>query len=128
MMGSGTHSPATLSAVVQAPGDSGRPGSSSVGTQWEPPQVGLHAAKTVGSNTAGPVQGQVSRVGGLVGASQAKLQAPVAAVGLDAVGLKHGMHRSGAAHTLWGSPTASATEGRQVERHRPSAPAIDTQD
>src|SRR5262249_12049733 len=58
MMGSGTHSPAPLSAVVQAPGDSGRPGSSSVGTQWEPLQVGLHPAKTVGSNTAGPVQGQ----------------------------------------------------------------------
>src|SRR5262245_39164151 len=105
MMASGTHSPAAPPAAVQAAGDSGRLDSSPAGTQWAPPQVGLHPAKAVGLNTGGPFHGHWSSIGGCVGASHPKLQAPVGAVASDAVGSKQGMHRSPASHVLCGNAT-----------------------
>jgi hypothetical protein len=82
MMVSGAHNP----SVQVARSDCSSTGTMPAGTQWAPPQAGLHAAKVLGLNTGGPSQGQLSSTGSCDGASQAKLQAPVAAVGSEEVG------------------------------------------
>ena len=78
--------------------------------------------------TGGPFHGHVSVVGGCTGASQPSEHAPVGVVGSVASGSKHGAQTVPAAHVAVGKSAArAATQGRQVETHRPSAPAIDTQ-
>ena len=85
-----------------------------------------HAGSVLGSITGGPVHGHVRIVGGWAGMSQPSVQAPVAALGLDATGLKQGAHFSPAAHVLCGKREASpAIAGRHVERQRPSDPATE---
>ena len=73
-----------------------------------------------------PVYGHDKMVGGFFGASHARVHAPVAAFGSAAVGLKQGAQTVPVGQTSCGSRSASlAISGRHVERHRPSAPAID---
>ena len=80
MMESGTQNP----SVGQLPeSDCHSTGTMLAGRQWAPLQ---HPGKTTGFNTGGPFQGQVRWTGACDGLSQAKLQAPVGASGLDVMG------------------------------------------
>src|SRR5436309_424614 len=74
-------------------------GTFEVGTQCAPAQAGAQAGKLAGSVTGGPVHGHISISGGCAGLSQASEQAPVGAVGSEAIGLKQGAHFSPAPHT-----------------------------
>jgi len=67
----------------------------------------------------------VSVTGGCAGASQPSEHAPVGAVGVADVGSKQGTHFCPAVHVLCGRSGCAATDGKHVERHRPSAPAMD---
>ncbi len=94
-----------------------------------PPHAGSQPGSVVGSITGGPVHGQVNVSGGFFGASHARLQAPVGAVGSADVGSKQGTHFSLAAQTSVGKSEAlEATSGRQVDKQRPSTPAIELHD
>jgi len=79
MMESGTQNP----SVQLAKSDRCPTGTMLAGRQWAPLQ---HPGKTTGLSTGGPFQGQVRWRGGCDGTSQPKLQAPVGASGLDAMG------------------------------------------
>src|SRR5262249_4482089 len=82
MIGSGARTPAEQAASSACSVG----GTRSAGTQWAPPQAGLHEGRWAGSTTGGPVHGQVRTTGGLAGWSQARLQAPDGVVGCDEVG------------------------------------------
>src|SRR6185312_137293 len=125
MIGSGAQNPPGQAARSACSDD----GTFAAGTQCAPLHAGAQAGNDVGSTTGGPVHGHISTTGGFAGASHDSVHAPVGAVGSEAVGLKQGAHFSPAAHTSSGSCAASLpTGGRQVDRQRPSAPAIDVHD
>jgi hypothetical protein len=67
----------------------------------------------------------VSVTGVRTGPSQPSEHAPVGVVGIFDVGSKQGTHFCADPHELSGRRGCAATDGKQVERHRPSAPAID---
>src|SRR5436305_477726 len=106
--GSGTQKPPGQAASSACSLD----GTSADGRQCAPRQAGAQAGKVAGSVTGGPFHGHISMSGGCAGLSHASVQAPVGAVGSEAIGLKQGAHFSPAPHTSIGSCAAcAATSG-----------------
>jgi hypothetical protein len=86
MIGSGVQKPAPLSHVASC--DCTDAGTSAAGRQCAPEHPPpSQAGSVVGSSSGGPVHGHVMMVGGCVGLSHPRLQAPVGAVGSVAIGL-----------------------------------------
>src|SRR5262245_60410043 len=81
-----------------------------------------------GSMRSGPAQPHVTSSGASIGASQPSVHASVGAEKSAAIGSKHGAQRSPLGQMSWGKKTPwLATNGMQLDRHRPSEPPTDVQ-